>query len=273
MPLVAHTPVSVTFAVIGDFGITGPNEAAVANLVKSWNPAFIITVGDNNYPGGASTTIDPNIGQYYADYIYPYMGTYTRTSTLNVSRFFPSLGNHDWNTPDARPSLDYFTLPGNERYYDIVQGPVHLFAIDSDAHEPDGITSSSIQAQWLQSHLVNSTSCWRLVFFHHAPYSSGPHGSNTTLQWPFQAWGADAVLAGHDHDYERILVNGLPYFVNGLGGAQIYPILVAVPGSQVRYYARHGAMRVMATSSTLKFEFIDVDGAVVDTYTLNGGCG
>jgi tartrate-resistant acid phosphatase type 5 len=38
------------------------------------------------------------------------------------------------------------------------------------------------------------------------------------MQWPFAAWGATAVLAGHDHDYERLTVGGLPYFVNGLGG-------------------------------------------------------
>ena len=60
------------FAVIGDFGLAGNNELEVANLVKSWNPDFIITTGDNNYELGESSTIDANIGQYYHDYIYPY---------------------------------------------------------------------------------------------------------------------------------------------------------------------------------------------------------
>src|SRR5262245_65541757 len=65
-------PSSTTFAVIGDYGGGGSNEQAVANLVHSWNPDFIATTGDNNYPSGDASTIDANIGQYYHDYIYPY---------------------------------------------------------------------------------------------------------------------------------------------------------------------------------------------------------
>ena len=60
------------FAVIGDFGLAGQPEAEVAALVKSWEPEFIITTGDNNYPDGAVETIDENIGQYYHAFIYPY---------------------------------------------------------------------------------------------------------------------------------------------------------------------------------------------------------
>src|SRR5258706_161868 len=86
--------------VIGDFGAAaeGPtaasNELAVANLVKRWNPDFIVSLGDNNYPGGAALTIDPNIGQFYHEYIFPYQGAYGSGAATN--RFFPCLGNHDW---------------------------------------------------------------------------------------------------------------------------------------------------------------------------------
>src|SRR5262245_17274080 len=69
--LEARTMLSATrFAVIGDYGSAGPVEADVAALVKSWNPDFIVTVGDNNYTSGSAATIDANIGQYYHDYIY-----------------------------------------------------------------------------------------------------------------------------------------------------------------------------------------------------------
>lgn len=261
---------TLVLAVIGDFGWDGTNEARVATLVKSWNPEFILTVGDNNYPSGAQATIDANIGKYYAELIYPYTGAYTNTATAN--RFFPTLGNHDWYTTNAQPYLDYFTLLNNERYYDFVWDPVHFFALDSDAHEPDGITSSSVQAQWLQNRLAASTSCWNIVYFHHAPYSSGPHGSNATLQWPYQAWGADVVLAGHDHTYERIHRDGIVYFVNGAGGAPLYSFGAPVAGSIVRYNAKHGAMRITATNSLLTYEFINVDGVVIDTYSQVGGC-
>ncbi len=53
---------TVKFAVIGDYGKAGSPELAVSNLVKSWNPDFIITLGDNNYEYGEAATIDTNIG-------------------------------------------------------------------------------------------------------------------------------------------------------------------------------------------------------------------
>ncbi len=151
-------------------------------------------------------------------------------------------------------------------------GPVHLFALDSDSDEPDGISSSSTQATWLQGKLAASTSCWQLVYFHHPPFSSGQHGSTSDLQWPFQTWGADAVLAGHDHTYERIVLSGFPYFVNGLGGRSIYSIGSPVAGSEVRYNANYGAMLITATSTALTYQFIAIDGTIVDTYSQTGAC-
>lgn len=269
-PLATATPAAVTFAVIGDYGLAGEGEAAVAALVDSWQPAFIITVGDNNYPNGEAETIDANIGQYYAAYIYPYQGQYASTvSTEDVNRFFPTLGNHDYSGPDgAEPYLDYFTLPGNERYYDFVWGPLHLFALNSNFSEPDGINAGSVQAQWLQERLAASTAPWQLVYFHVPPYASGYHGSGAWMQWPFEAWGADAVLSGHDHHYERLLVNGIPYFVNGLGGGAIYAVGEPLPQSQAHFSGKHGAMRVAATAEMLTFEFITRNGELVDQYTI-----
>jgi hypothetical protein len=66
----------------------------VASQVKGWKPDFILTVGDNNYPKGAASTIDRNIGQYYHDFIYPCRGRYGAGAAIN--RFFPTLGNHRW---------------------------------------------------------------------------------------------------------------------------------------------------------------------------------
>ena len=270
-PAPTATAEVVEFAVIGDYGLAGEGEAAVAALVDSWEPAFIITVGDNNYPNGERETIDENIGQYYSEYIYPYYGAYTTTvSTVDVNRFFPSLGNHDFYGSDgAEPYLDYFTLPGNERYYEFARGPVHLFALNSDFNEPDGVGANSVQAQWLKAQLATSTAPWKLVYMHVPPYSSGHHGSGAWMQWPFEAWGADAVLAGHDHHYERLLIDGIPYFVNGLGGGAIYSVDQVLPSSQIRFSGTHGAMRVEATSAAITFEFITRDGEMIDSYTIN----
>jgi glucose/arabinose dehydrogenase len=271
VPPCADPPTSDTlrFAIIGDYGEAGQPESDVAARAASWLPDLILTVGDDNYPSGSATTIDDNIGQYYQGFICPYAGAYGSGGSSN--RFFPALGNHDWVATDAQPYLDYFGLPGNERYYDYIQGPVHFFIIDSDPNEPDGIDAGSTQAAWLQSALGASTSTWDIVLLHHAPYSSSStHGSNPTLQWPYQQWGADAVVAGHDHTYERLNIGGIPYFVNGLGGnPNRYQFGTPLVTSQVRYRDDWGAMRVDATQSQIRFRFITRTGALIDNYTVS----
>ena len=261
-------PRTLRFAVIGDYGSGSADEAAVASLVASFDPEIVVTVGDNNYPLGEATTIDDHIGQFYSDFIHPYAGVYGPGATEN--RFFPSLGNHDWYTAGAVPYLAYFTLPGNERYYDFVRGPVHFFAIDSDPNEPDGVTSTSIQGQWLKAKLAASRAPFKLVNFHHPPYSSSTvHGSELYLQWPFREWGAELVVTGHDHTYERIVRDGFPYFVCGLGGMSLYELATApVSGSVARYNADYGAMIVDADSDALAMRFVTRTGNVVDSFTL-----
>jgi tartrate-resistant acid phosphatase type 5 len=264
---VEHLGTQVRFAVIGDYGLAGPDEAAVARLVESWSPEMIVTLGDNNYDHGGESTLDENVGQYYHAFIAPYTGQYGSGSSEN--RFFPSLGNHDWRTHNAWPYLEYFTLPGNERYYDFVWGPVHLFALDSDSHEPDGTSADSTQAQWLQGRLAASKSPWQIVYMHHPPYSSGDHGSTSRMQWPFAEWGVDVVLAGHDHDYERIERDGIVYFVNGLGGnPERYAFRTTVPGSEVQHNQEHGAMQVVATAERLELQFVTASGREIDRRVL-----
>jgi hypothetical protein len=257
----------IRIAVIGDYGMAGTPERDVATLVRSWSPHLVVTTGDNNYDQGAASSIDANVGQYYASFISPYAGAYGPGAAENA--FFPALGNHDWNTAGAEPYLDYFTLPGNERYYDLVRGPVHLFVLDSDPHEPDGIASTSIQARWLEERLASSTSPWRVVVMHHPPYSSGPHGSTVEMQWPFRTWGASVVFAGHDHDYERIEQDGLTYFVNGVGGKSLYPVGAPVAGSRFRYASDYGAQRIDADATTMVIRFYARSGTLVDWTVLD----
>jgi hypothetical protein len=262
----------VTFAVIGDFGSDYPSTHGVANLVKRWRPDFILTVGDNNYPSGSARTIDKNVGQFYHEFIYGYKGRYGRGSP--ISRFFPALGNHDWLATNAQPYLDYFTLPGNERYYTFTNGPTQFFCLDSDKQEPDGCTIDSVQGHWVKRGLTESMAPWKIVYFHHAPFSSGYlHGTYTNectyMKWPFKEWGASVVLAGHDHIYERVYTNGLVYFVNGLGGDsrdQLHYPLVA--GSQRQFSADFGAMHIRATETNIVFRFITQRNNLIDEYWM-----
>jgi hypothetical protein len=270
-PIVIGPPFwrSATFAVFGDYGMASTDEARVANLVQSWDVDFVITTGDNNYTG-LSDGIDGVIGRYYSDFIGNYWGAYGAGS--RTTRFWPSPGNHDWDVADLVAYTDYFTLPGNERYYDINLGLVHLFAVDSDPREPDGTTADSVQAQWLRTRLARSNSCFNVVYFHHPAYSSGPHGSSVDMRWPFEAWGADVVLAGHDHVYERFEVGQIPYFTVGLGGGAPYPFVTTIPESRTQFNSDFGAMRVTATRRGMRFEFIDGSGNVVETFDSRKRC-
>jgi hypothetical protein len=269
------TPPLARFAVIGDFGVDSGNEAKVAALVRRWKPDFVLTVGDNNYPRGEAATIDLNIGQHYGEFIGRYQGKFGPGSETN--RFWPSLGNHDWySSTGAQPYLDYFpALPGNGRYYDVELGDIHLFAIDSDVHEPDGIDAQSVQGQWLRRKLAASSSCFNVVTFHHPAYSSGdPIFTQPRMRWPFADWGADLVLMGHQHQYERLNVGGLTYVVDGLGGAlNRFGFGAVDPHSEVRYNNDFGALFVEEYDSRLHLEFKDTRGKVIDSFDVGRNCG
>jgi tartrate-resistant acid phosphatase type 5 len=254
------------FAVIGDFGLDGDEEAQVAGLVAAWNPELVLTVGDNNYYDGLASTIDANIGKHYQRFIGGYTGAFGPGAPEN--RFFPCPGNHDWNSGDLQGYLDYFTLPGNERYYRVQRGPVEFFLLDSDKHEPDGATVDSVQAQWLEAALADSEATFQVVLMHHAPYSSGLHNGTKSMRWPFAAWGADLVLAGHDHDYERMVVDGLPYLVVGTGGAALRDFETEEVGSQRGHADTFGALRIEATAKSMTLDFVSSAGARIDRLTL-----
>ncbi len=291
----------VKFAAIGDYGgfttNGGAGELAVANLVKSWDTDtsfFIITLGDNNYypTTQADETIDPNIGQFYHQYIYPYNsagfspGYYPNPQRVN--RFFPAMGNHDFYGNPLYSYYLYFQFtnihkgnsneyPGGIRYYDFQKGNVQFFVLNSGIDppnhdfisEPDGLDSNSMQGQWLKTKLLNSTAKWKIVYFHHPPYFSlrnYPPDSYSMLRYPKQ-WGANVVLGGHLHTYERLYLDGVTYIINGLGGDSDGADSIhepGIPGSIVRYSSNFGALLANAYADSLVFKFINIDHELID---------
>ena len=269
----SSSPEKFKFAVIGDYGFHQIEPQAgerVASLIKSWNPDFIVTLGDNNYPNGHPDDIDDNIGQFYSDYIYPYTGKYGEGSPDRINKFFPTIGNHDRLIADGQAYFDYFSLPDNERYYDIKKGAVHLLILDST--RSDLRKRSSKQGQWTKQLLKNSDSPWKLVFIHHPPHSSSRRDTLADLRWPFRNWGITSLIAGHEHFYERIDNNGVPYFINGLGGATVqgFGEIMDAEGAKsvVRYNKFHGAMRITGDEFRITFEFININGKIVDRYQI-----
>ena len=133
--------------------------------------------------------------------------------------------------PPLAPYLDYFTLPGNERYYDVVIGPVHLFARRQRSPRAGRQHGRARRRRaGCETALAASSSCFDVVYFHHPAYSSGSHGSYLTMRWPFESWGADVVFAGHDHVYERSKVGGIRHITVGLSGNEHTPFGAPDPG-------------------------------------------
>lgn len=271
---------SARIAAIGDYGGGfNSSELEVSQLVDRLDPDFIVTMGDNVYSAEIEdpwSVIDRKIGQYYHEYMFPYDGSYGQGSPTGTNRFFPALGNHDWGDPGtalltcpdfSEPCfgawLDFFHLPGNERYYVVEGDVIDVFVIDDYYLEPDGHTPDSDQAMWLKNELASSDASWKIVVSHYPPYLNGSGGQHT-VRWPFREWGADALLSGHVHSYERQQKDGMTYIINGVGGINLQNSPAPTPWTRTQYNAQFGAVLIEASEDQLTMELINIDNQLVD---------
>ncbi len=269
---IPYTGPDITFGIIGDYGDQDGKVAEVAELVKSWNPEFIITLGDNNYADGKFETIKNNISIHYCDYIYnPDAPDSLRceglANDLQENLFFPSLGNHDFDNPLLdQPYQSFFTLPGDERTYDFVKGPIHFFVLNSEL-DPLGEFYSPNQDDWLDEKSRKSTSPFKLSYFHHSPYSRSSHSNSAHMQFDFFDMDIDLVLTGHNHVYETFkpkTVDETTYLVNGLGGrSTLNPCgLWPYDSDRFDYYCYndyHGAVKAKASADSIIFQLYSIN--------------
>lgn len=257
----------IQFAAFADSGQVPLDETQkVATLVNGWEPDFIVHIGDTNYPNGSELTVVDYFKEFYWGYI-------------QRQKWIQAWGNHDDDTDSGAPLMDI--LPwiadynSGKRYYQIVTGPVTHFIVhsgisDANPDEPDGITAGSVQGQYIQQALQDSSNFWNIVWLHRPPYTSDVlyTPGSPVMRWPFKDWGADLVVSGHGHNYERCLVDGLQYVVAGLGGALKRGFGAVTTGSQVRYNSKHGSLLFDVTQERLQMNFINTDGTVIDTLIL-----
>jgi len=203
-------------AVYGDTRSGHDDHAAVINALAPHEPAIGFLTGDLVADGDVASLWD-----IFFDREAPLL----RSMALS-----PVLGNHE-----ASGSLyvDAFELPANtaspERYYSVRYAGSLGVAINlyGDAYD-----AGSDQYTWLEQTLSDAAADREIrhvwAFLHHSPYSSGSHGSSTSVRSElsplFEQYGVELVFAGHDHHYERSVVNDVTYVVTGGGGAPLYAV-------------------------------------------------
>ena len=240
-----------SFAVYGDNRTNHADHQSVVNRALTLAPDFVLNTGDLVADGTVA-------GQW--DTFFD-----IERELLKIAPFFPSLGNHERNSNNY---FALFHLPNNERYYSFDYGNAHIVALEVDGYQ--SYSAGSTQYNWLANDLASTSQPWKFVFFHFPPYSSGSHGDDATAQRDlvplFEQYGVQVVFNGHDHDYERSLVNGVNYIVAGGGGAPLY----SVSGGPYTVYAE-STLHVVSLSvnqHTLTSVGVRPDGTTFDQFTM-----
>jgi acid phosphatase type 7 len=183
-----------------------------------------------------------------------------------------ALGNHEYGTGNADAAIAYFGLP-RRGYHSYELGDWHVVVLNSNCRPAGGCERGSPQQRWLESDLAAHPARCTVAYMHHPRFSSGLHGSDATLGalWTTLArGGADLVLAGHDHHYERLApFEGIRSFVVGSGGRSHYPVLrpLSRPKSVVVDFLTYGVLRLTLRSEGYDWRFVPVRGS---TFTDTG---
>jgi acid phosphatase type 7 len=234
----------------------GPGDEATAKLLDGIE-GTIFTAGDNAYESGTA--------EEFRDCYGPTWGRF-------LDRTRPAAGNHDWVTEDAAGYLEYFgarAAPDGVTWYSYDAGTWHVIVLDSDCDLVGGCGPGSPQGQWLAADLASSPATCTLAIWHHPRFSSGQHGSDATVAplWDaLYAAGADLVVNGHDHDYERFAPQdpggredrrrGIREFVVGTGGRALRVFKDPVANSELRAAVTHGVLRLTLKSGSYAWSFL-----------------
>ncbi|HET7698074.1 MAG TPA: metallophosphoesterase [Vicinamibacterales bacterium] len=252
---------TATLLAAGDIGECGYGALDTGRLIDGLS-GTLLALGDLAYMHGSAAN--------FRDCYDPAWGRH-------MDRTRPVPGNHDYETPGAAGYFDYFGgLAGNrgQGYYSYSAGPWRVIALNSEI----SMAAGSPQVQWLRDELqANRTQC-TLAYWHRPLYSSGPNGNNldTRVLWStLIEFGAEIVLNGHDHMYERFErqddqarpdpVNGLRQFTVGTGGAHLTNPGPPKPNSAARSAASYGVLQLTLNPTSYSWEFIPANNAFRDS--------
>jgi len=249
---------------IASCGLTG--DTATANLIAGI-AGTVFTAGDNAYETGSTANFrdcyDPTWGQFF-------------------DRTYPTAGNHEYETAGAAGYFNYFGARAGEAgkgWYAYDMGSWRIYALNSNCFVV-GCAAGGEQEQWLRADLgANPRECV-LAYWHHPRFSSGQHGNNSEVLAIWNALyeaGAEVIVNGHDHNYERFRpqtptavaddARGIRQIVVGTGGASLRSFGTVKANSQVRSSSAHGALKLTLGLSSYSWQFIPVAGR---TFTDSG---
>jgi hypothetical protein len=250
---------TVTLAAAGDIAScsSGNHSSATARLVDRI-PGTVLTLGDNAYPDGTT-----------ANY-----RCYNTTWGRFKSRTRPAPGNHDYNQSGAPGYFSYFGSAAGPRgrgYYSFNAGSWHIVSLNSESN-------LSAEASWLKADLAANRAKCTLAYWHQPLFTSGAvHGPATKMRPLFTILynaGAELVLSGHNHQYERFAPQtptggsdrsrGIVQFVAGTGGNGLYAFRSPMRNSQVRYRG-YGVLRLELRPTGYTYSFVPVSGSFRDT--------
>ena len=244
----------------------GTDDKATAALVER-TPGIVFTLGDNTYDEGTSAQFQDCYG--------PSWGRF-----LDRTRFAVA-GNHDYLTDHGAPFKAYFgsaAVRDGVTWFSEDVGTWHVIVLDANCAElTGGCGPDSPEVQWLRADLAASTARCTVALWHQPRFSSGLHG-NDPVVGPFwdalYAAGADLVLNGHDHDYERFAPQspsgaadpsrGITEMVVGTGGAPLRAFGPEIANDVVRSSFAHGVVALTLHPSGWSFQFVSTDGSFSD---------
>jgi hypothetical protein len=228
----------------------------------------VFTLGDNAYDSGTP--------EQFARCYEPTWGRFKK-------RTRPAVGNHDYRSLAAAPYFAYFgEAAGDPKkgYYSYDLGAWHVVVVNSNCGEIGGCRRGSPQEKWLREDLAAHPALCTLAMWHHPRFSSALHGDDPRMRDIWKALydaGAEVVLSGHDHDYERFAPvdangradaeHGMRQIVAGTGGRHLYNWGLIHPTSEVRNNQTFGVLKLTLHPASYDWEFLPAAGS---TFTDSG---
>jgi hypothetical protein len=240
-------------------------QEAVSDLLVAGNYAAVLALGDV---------------QYYCGSLAALQEVYAPSWGRVLARTHPVIGNHEYLTSgDVGCSqanaggagyFDYFGAAAGTRgegYYSFDVGAWHLIALNSNCGDAGGCGPFTPQGLWLAQDLADHPNRCTLAYWHIPLFSSGGRAASNTQPFWNQLYnaGADLILTGHDHIYERFAPqgpdgvadaqNGIREFVVGTGGANHTTIASVAPNSEVRDASTFGVLELTLADGSYDWRF------------------